>query len=215
MHPYRQDDPETAAEDYRKLRELMAKYAARSSKPLPPIVSGEWGYSSGWKKFDEARQGKMLPREWLTNLSEGVALAIWYDWHDDGPVQTEPEHHFGTVRYEYRAQQREVYDPKPAYLAARTLSQTLGGFHFARRINVGAADAYVLRFEKDSDIRLVAWTRSNEPKEVTVPPADAPPGRYTATRHTGEASPAMEAGAAGLKLELTDAPVYLAAPARR
>jgi hypothetical protein len=209
VHPYRQEDPETAAEDYRKLRELMAKHAPGGGKPLPPILSGEWGYSSGWKRFDETRQGKMLPRQWLTNAAEGIPLSIWYDWHDDGPVETEPEHHFGTVRYEYHAGRDPVYDPKPAYLAATTLTTTIHGFHFVRRIEVGASDDYVLRFENDREFRLAAWTRSKEPREVTVPAAEAQRGRYAVTGHTGEALPALEAGPAGLKLTLTDAPRYL------
>jgi hypothetical protein len=209
VHPYRQEDPDTAAGDYRKLRELMAKCAPKG-KPLPPIVSGEWGYSSGWKKFDEAKQGKMLPREWMTNLSEGIPLSIWYDWHDDGPDPKEPEHHFGTVRYEYHEGKDLVYAPKPAYLAARTLTTALEGFHFVRRVDVGAPDDYVLRFENGDKVRLVAWTRASEQRPVTVPAADAPAGHYAVTGHTGEKLQGIDATAAGLKMTLTDAPQYLA-----
>jgi len=212
VHPYRQEDPETAAQDYRKLRELMAKYApADDGKRIEvPVLSGEWGYSSGWKKFDEATQGKMLPRQFLTNLSEGVPLSIWYDWHDDGPDANEPEHHFGTVRHEYHAGRDPVYDPKPAYLAAKTLTTTLGGFRFAGRVDLGDARDYVLRFEKKGGTVLAAWTRSAEPRVVTVPADVAPHARYTATGHTGEKLGAPESGPQGLKLTLTDAPQYVA-----
>jgi hypothetical protein len=212
VHPYRQEDPETAAQDYGKLRELVGKYAPGDDgkRVEVPILSGEWGYSSGWKKFDEAKQGKMVPRQFLTNLSEGVPLSIWYDWHDDGPEEKEPEHHFGTVRYAYHEGRDPVYDPKPAYLAAKTLTTTLGGFHFAGRVDVGSPQDYVVRFAKDGQTVLAAWTRSAEPRAVTVPSDVAPEGRYGATGHTGEKRAAPEWGPQGLKLTLTDAPQYIA-----
>ena len=207
VHPYRQEDPETASEDYRKLRELMARHAPQG-KPLPPILSGEWGYSATWRQYDEARQGKMLPRLWLTNLAEGVPLSIWYDWKDDGPDPKEPEHHFGTVGYEYHGGRDPVYDPKAAYKAAKTLTAALAGFRFAERVPVGTPDDYVLRFKKEQDVRVVAWTRSREPKRITVPGVKA--GTYSATGHAGESLPGVEATAEGLALELTDAPRYYA-----
>ncbi|HUC84921.1 MAG TPA: cellulase family glycosylhydrolase, partial [Candidatus Acidoferrales bacterium] len=91
VHPYRQAAPESAAADYRKLRELIARYAPKGKSI--PILSGEWGYSSAWQNFDEATQGQMLAREWLVNLANHVPLSIWYDWHDDGTDRLEPEHH--------------------------------------------------------------------------------------------------------------------------
>jgi hypothetical protein len=211
VHPYRQEDPETASQDYRKLRDLMAKHApADDGKRVTiPIVSGEWGYSSGWKKFDEAKQGKMLPREYLTNLSEGVPLSIWYDWHDDGTEEKEPEHHFGTVRHEYHEGRDPVYEPKPAYLAARTLTRALNGYHFAGRVDVGDATDYVLRFEKEGGVILAAWTRSPEPKAVTLPPDVASRGRYAATGHTGDKLAPPAWAEQGLKLTLTGAPQYV------
>lgn len=44
VHPYRQSAPETAAPEYAKLRDLIARYAP-DRKPIP-IISGEWGYSA-------------------------------------------------------------------------------------------------------------------------------------------------------------------------
>ena len=83
VHPYRQKPPETAAAEYARLRQMIDKYAPTGKKI--PILSGEWGYSSAWKNYDEVKQGKMLPRQWLVNLANEVPLSIWYDWHDDGP----------------------------------------------------------------------------------------------------------------------------------
>lgn len=120
VHPYRQTAPETVEEDYRALRQLIARYAPKDK--VIPIISGEWGYSAGWHNFDEEKQARFLPRELLTNLANGIPLSIWYDWHDDGTNPKEAEHHFGLVRHEYHAGRDPVYDPKPAYEAIRALT---------------------------------------------------------------------------------------------
>ena len=88
VHPYRQKEPESVAPEYAKLRRLIQQYAPRGKRI--PILSGEWGYSSVWRNFDEVRQGKYLARQWLTNLANDVPLSIWYDWHDDGRDPKEP-----------------------------------------------------------------------------------------------------------------------------
>ena len=46
VHPYRHPrPPETAAEDYQKLRHLIERHAPADKKQIP-ILSGEWGYST-------------------------------------------------------------------------------------------------------------------------------------------------------------------------
>lgn len=204
VHPYRQQPPETAAEDYAKLRRLIALYAPPDKRI--PILSGEWGYSSVWQRMDAAKQGKLLPRQWLTNLAQHVPVSIWYDWHDDGRDPAEAEHHFGTVEYAYREGADPVYEPKPAYLAARTLTTSLRGFQFNKRLAVGGEDDYVLLFSQGDQVRLAAWTTSAEPRQVTVA---ASPGPFAVTGHTGEALAGVTAGEGGLHLRLTDAPQYL------
>lgn len=204
VHPYRQTPPETAAAEYARLRRLIAKYAPKGK--TIPILSGEWGYSSAWHAIDEATQGKYLARQWLTDLANEVPVSIWYDWHDDGLDPKEGEHHFGTVRHEYHTGREPVYDPKPAYLAARTLSSVLGGFSYSKRLAVGTPDDYVLLFSKGDEVRLAVWTTASTPRTVLVP---ASPGRFTATGHTGQKFPALAAHAKGLSVILDDAPRYL------
>ena len=86
----------------------------------------------------EERQAQYLARQWLSNLSEGVRLSIWYDWHEDGTDPKDTEHHFGTVRYDYA--------PKPAFLAAQALTQALGGYRFVKRLPLASHDDYLLLF---------------------------------------------------------------------
>lgn len=204
VHPYRQKDPETAAAEYAQLRRLIAKYAPKGKQI--PILSGEWGYSSAWHNFDNVRQAKYLPRQWMINLANDIPVSIWYDWHDDGKDPKEAEHNFGTVKYPYHKGRTPVYDPKPSYLAAKTLTTVLNGFQFNKRLAVASGDDYVYLFSKGDEVRLAAWTTSKTPHAATIP---ASPGRFAVTSHTGESLAALTADAQGLTITLNDTPQYL------
>lgn len=206
VHPYRPTAPETALPEYEALRQLIAKYAP-PDKSIP-ILSGEWGYSSGWKKFDEAQQGRLLARQWLTNLSAGIPLSIWYDWHDDGLDPNEPEHHFGTVHNKYQADSAQVYDPKAAYLAAKTLTSTLGGFHFDKRLDLPSPEDYALQFRSGDELRLAVWTTSPTPHLAKLP---VTPGRYEAISHLGDSRKQVTATAGVFEFDINESPLYLLA----
>jgi hypothetical protein len=206
VHPYRQSGPESAEAEYQKLRELVARYAAKGK--TIPILSGEWGYSSAWQNFDEATQGEMLAREWLVSLANGIPLSIWYDWHDDGTDPREPEHHFGTVANEYHAGVNPVYQPKPAFLAARTLTSVLRGFQFGKRLALGNPDDYALLFRQGGELRLAVWTTSPTPQAVTILSS---PCEFEVITHTGDRGETVQADEKGLRFTLTEAPRYLLA----
>lgn len=204
VHPYRQTPPETVAQEYGRLRSLIDRYAPKGK--AIPILSGEWGYSAVWKNFEEAKQGRYLPRQFLTNLACGVPLSVWYDWHDDGPDPKEPEHHFGTVMFPYHPGRTPVYDPKPAWHAAKTLSSVLEGFRFAERVSTGNPDDYVYAFVKGNQRRWAAWTTAQQPRDVLLPLG---PGKFRPVTHTGQALAALETRGGQLGVRLTDAPLYL------
>ena len=204
VHPYRQSDPETASEEYRRLRLLIRKYAP-AGKQIP-ILSGEWGYSTAWGGFDLARQAKYLPREWLTNVMNDVLLSIWYDWHDDGLDPKDPEHHFGTVKNEFHAGADPVYDAKPSYLACRTASRFLDGFRFSKRLWLGREDDYALLFSRANEVCLAAWTTARDPHAAVIP---ASPGTFTSLNLTGDRKDTLTADARGLSLTLDSSPCYL------
>ncbi len=215
VHPYRHQAPETAAAEYRATRTLIARYAPKDAAGIPravPILAGEWGYSSGgWGDgYDEARQALFLPRAWLTNLANDIPLSIWYDWHDDGTEPTEGEHHFGTVRHEYRAGQAEVFEPKPAFRSARTFATQLRGLAFRKRLVTSDPTDQVLLFADGDalrdELRIVAWTLSAKPHPTVIP---ASSGAFRAVDHLGIDRTVQDADAAGLTLVLDDAPLYL------
>ncbi len=225
VHPYRHRPPETVADDYRTMRQLSARYnlkhmigSAVTYKDQPvvspskvlPILSGEWGYSSsiaGWGTgYDEVRQGQYLPRQWLSNISNQVPISIWYDWHDDGTDPKEAEHNFGTVRHAYREGQAEVYEPKPAYLAAKTLTTVLKGYEFSKALAL-KENEHVLLFAKGDQLRLAAWTSNTEPCSVIIP---ASAGRFRVMGHLGKELPEVVADDKGLTLTLTGDVQYLA-----
>jgi polysaccharide biosynthesis protein PslG len=206
VHPYRPGNPEAAAADFRALRTLIRRYAPEGKQI--PILSGEWGYStnSGRTGVDEQTQGKLLARQWLNDLANDVPLSIWYDWHDDGPDPEEREHHFGIARFTYNSARDLVYDPKPAYRAAQTLTTALEGFRFNKRLVVGGTNDYALLFSKGDVVRLVVWTTAPAPHPVSIP---ASPGRFSVVAHTGEKLPDLAAGKGSLRLIATDGPQYL------
>ena len=156
VHPYRDRPPETVLADYGRLRILIARHASPARRMLP-IVSSEWGYTTADAAISEARQAEYLARQWLTNLAAGVNTSIFYDWRDDGDNPKEREHRFGTVR--------RNLEPKPSFLAARTLIQTLQGYTFRHRLEGATAADWRLLFQKvDQPDALVVVEWSADPR---------------------------------------------------
>jgi len=207
VHPYRQRDPESVREEFHTLQSVIAGFCP-PGKPVP-IIAGEWGYSSAWnwKGMDEAKQGKLLAREFLSNLAQGVPLTVWYDWHDDSASPQDPESHFGLVHFPYAEGARPVYSPKPAYLALKTLTSILNGCRFTRRLPVGGVDDYVLLFGKGTETRIAAWTTSSATRKTTLPDLQ---GQFSITDHLGQSLKPIRSHRGKLKITLTDAPLYLA-----
>lgn len=203
VHPYLRNNPENVVSNYCRLRTMINANAKSPAKEIP-IIASEWGYSSAWRNMTEERQGQLLARQWLTNIGNGIALSIWYDWRDDGTDASDPEHHFGMVAHRYYEGREPVFDPKPAYLAARTLVKFFSNYRFEKRIAVGSEHDYVLVFRDKDNIRLAAWT-TRAPHDVTVPIR----GDYSQTRHTGERTSTVTDIGNGLKVNLTTSPVYL------
>jgi len=205
VHPYRHADPETAAPDYRALRQLIAEYAP-PGKHIP-VIAGEWGYTvaSKWNGTDRM-QALFLAREWLTDLSNSIPVSIWYDWHDDGPDPHNTEHHFGLVRFPYHPGRRPVYTPKPAYRAARTLAHMLAGYRFEKRLQLGQPDDYALVFRRGQAVRLAVWTTSSSPHTAAIPARTA---GFSIISYDGKNAGFRSPAKGEISVTLSDAPQYL------
>ncbi len=220
VHPYRQTAPETVEEEYRAVRLLIRKYAPQDK--TIPVISGEWGYSTAWKDFDEQKQAKCLPRQLLTNIANDVALSIWYDWHDDGRDAKDPEHRFGLVRHEYHPGRDPIYDPKPAYQAMKTLTEQLGEFRFNKSLafnsNLSRMDRVngnlsrmdrVMLFEKGEEVRLTAWSYGDTGNVVELPAGNDDMTVVKTDGATGVQKAGQPGNRIGIKYMLAPDPAYL------
>jgi polysaccharide biosynthesis protein PslG len=157
VHPYRnkRKTPETAVDDYVKLRALIETHGRTPAQKKLPIISGEWGYSSHTKNVSELTQAVFFARQQIANVMNGILLSIWYDWKNDGTDPNENEHNFGTVTHDLK--------PKLTYNAAQTLTRELKGFRILRREDIGNTNDFVLTLRNQSGAsKIVAWTLGEE-----------------------------------------------------
>lgn len=151
IHPYRDysRSPETAIEEYQQVWQLIDKYSP-AGKDIP-VISSEWGYSSATKGVSPDKQAAYIVRMQLSNLLYGVPLSVWYDWKNDGKQPGNFEHNCGTVTYDL--------EPKPAYIAIKTMNDQLKGFAFQKRIDTGKMEDFIMLFsDSQGNNKIVAWT---------------------------------------------------------
>ena len=162
VHPYRSysKGPETAGEDYRRVRELLVRLAPPAKQNLS-LLSGEWGYASHTKGVSLENQAAFAARMQLVNLFHQVPVSIWYDWKNDGPDAAEREHNFGLVTGELLA--------KPAYQALQTLTRELAGFRLECRVDLASDADWALLFTDGSPERRMAIWTTGTPHRATIP----------------------------------------------
>ena len=198
IHLHNGGNPESQIKSLLRLRRLIDSY---SPDRKIPITSGEWGYTSGGRfynlKVTPEQQAQYLVRSWLVNISHEIDLSIWYDWKDDtwGEME-EYDRHFGVIT--------GTSEPKLTYTALKTLTTTLDGYEFVRRVATTSDKDYLLLFQKDHSGILVAWT-SDAPHELTIPNGT---GDIQAIDMSGNAV-TLPVNEQGLTLSLTGSPQYL------
>ncbi len=182
-------DPESALRDYVRIQALIDRH--KPAGQAIPILSGEWGYSTTY--VTRVLQGKYLARQWLANMTHGVPFSIWYDWHDDGPKPGDMEHNFGTVTHDY--------EPKPAYVAMKTLIAQLRGYMPVGRIDLASDNDFAVVFRKGQAYKVAVWTRGKA-HDIILGSGIRFGG---AVDHLGGSIDIAE----GSRLQVTDGPVYL------
>ncbi len=116
-HPYR-----TALVDPLLIRQLQETVKASGGKKV-------WLTEMGWPTHTRGgqsrqRQAEFLVRAYMDALSvPGVENLTWYDFIDDGADPAEMEHSFGLLTVDRQ--------PKPSFLAFRTLARAVGDKQYA------------------------------------------------------------------------------------
>jgi hypothetical protein len=203
VHPYRspQTPPETAASDYKKLRELIAANTPAARTNPIPVISGEWGYSTFIHGVDPETQAAFLARQQLANALDGVPISIWYDWKNDGNDPKENEHNFGTVRSDLT--------PKPAYTAIKTLTHELAGYAIQTRFTTGNLNDYVLVLTNAAgETKLAVWTLA-KPHSLTLTLQPSAANEISVVNSSGQSDEITVANNQ-IALPLSAAPQYAA-----
>ena len=201
VHPYRDYDrgPETAGEDYLKLRDLLERCAPPSKKSLPVLCS-EWGYASHTKGVPLETQAAFLARQQLADLLNNVPISIWYDWMNDGTDPAYNENNFGVVTNDLAR--------KPAYVAVQTLTRQLSGFRISRRLQTASEEDFVLLLTNDAGgQKLAAWTVAT-PHTISLD-AGTPAANISAVDGQGRPLQIKDAAGQALAINLQTAPQYL------
>jgi len=197
VHLYTGSAPESEIPNLLKLRRLIDTY---SPNRKIPIVTTEWGYSSQdlfyGSVYTEADQAKFLARSWLVNVANEIYLNIWYAWQDNAwPTINE---HFGVIN---------SGQPKPAFYALKTLTTTLDGYQFIRRIAVPSNGDFLLLFRKGRSGILAAWT-TGAPHSINFPNVSS---NIQSIELLGQ-NEVLTPDSQGLTLQLTDSVRYLILP---
>lgn len=203
VHLYNGGDPESQIANLRRLRRLIDSY---SPDRKIPIVSGEWGYNSGdvpedvWfgRLSSRDEQAKFLARSLLVKNAHEITLSIWYDWQDDS-WGAAGERHFGVLT--------SSGEPKPAFYALSTLTTTLNGYQFVRRLAIGTDHDFLLLFRNGHSGVLVAWT-TDASHSLTFPGVTS---SIQSIDLLGEQK-LLAPDPIGLTIQLSDSPQYLLLP---
>jgi len=207
VHPYRQvapDDPtgDYVVNDYARLSTAISQF-----KSGVPILAGEFGYSTNWTGFDVNKTAKYVSRFWLTNYSYGIPLQMTFDWADGCTDPYNSGCNFSIVYNGYQ-NPTQPYLTKPAYQAAQTLNNQLGGYSFSSRLSQGTSNDWVLAFSNGSSTRYAAWDLNGADDAVTIPASAN--AAVTVTNYTGTWVGHFTAGATGgFYMGLTDEPEYV------
>jgi len=206
VHPYRRYylSPETAIEDYNKIRELIGKYTPEGKSDIP-IISSEWGYSSSTKGVSVETQAAYIVRMQLSNMVYGIPFSIWYDWKNDGSDPEEHEHNFGTVTNDLEL--------KPAYTAIKNMNDQLKDFTFLRRLDVKRGNDFVLLFRDDKGNRKIAAWTTEVPHYAVLEELEIKVTGMTAKDWAGnELKVSTEQGK--IVIDLSPLPQYISVPGR-
>nr|WP_321795231.1 cellulase family glycosylhydrolase [Burkholderia sp. BCC1988] len=155
VHPYRQDEPETALRDYVTLAQDLATY-----RTVPAIWATEWSYptygykyvshtSDGHDPVARERQARYAVRRLLVDWIAQIGLTAYYDMRNDGADPKNMEHNFGLLDADNT--------PLPAYVAVRNLFVFTANAHGAQLFLDPVRHFALLQFRAEGVVKYVIW----------------------------------------------------------
>jgi len=221
-HPYRSGAPESVSADYGTVRTL-AKQHLPAGGVVPPIVAGEWGWSTchtpagdpapcvggaiGGSTISRGQQAAFLARSFLINAMEAVPLSIYYDWKDGGhciSTNSAPSDDcYGVFENATDATDGAAHGKaKPAYHAAVAVQTLLGARQYVKRFSSATPSAGESVEDADSvdGSRCLSITAQNRNRSAAQDSAAVFSLAFAALRPVGKAPPVAPA-AAGTKVE--------------
>jgi hypothetical protein len=150
VHPYREMPPETALQDWVRLRAM---------RPGIVLVNSEWGYSSIGGEWTLERQAEYITRLYLVDLLAGVPITMIYDARNDGPSSTDRESNFGLTDF--------LGGLKPAAQRLAALVSSLEKLELLGRVRSPESD-FLLLFGAGNRKKLAVWTTGSAKKHLTL-----------------------------------------------
>jgi hypothetical protein len=164
IHPYRYPlSPEDGlVGDLNRVQNLIKKYNNQQTKPIWLSELG-WPSHQGSEGVSEQVQATYLTKSYVLALANGVEKYFWYDFMDDGILNTEREQNFGIVRNATSPYGK--YVPKPSYVAYGVMARQLSVAKFEQKETIHDSINSFLFSDHNKDMRVM-W--SSEPTLITL-----------------------------------------------
>ena len=152
VHPYRYPPTPEQTDLVGQLQNAQARLLEEGCPDEPMwITEMGWPTNLGGNGSTELKQAQMIARAYLLSLASGaVSKIFWYNYRNDGFDPEYNEHNFGILR--------RPFEPKPAFLSYKTMTERLGGApRFIRRLETTDDGNYVLEFKTGDQTTFVCW----------------------------------------------------------
>lgn len=144
------------------LRDVDVDLRSIANKPVPLYLTEiGWPSNDGKCGVDEKTQAAYLARSFfLGRTLPDIKGMWWYDLVNDGTDRSEIKQNFGLLE--------QNLQPKPAYHALKVISPILREFQYDPEKSRETDTNYLLRFSKDSEQILVAWSTATHAQTTHV-----------------------------------------------
>lgn len=128
--------------------------SAMGSRNAKEVFVTEAGLSS-WRGTSELDQAIYAVKTFTLSAASAVPLTVWYDWRDDGVIESDVQHHFGLVRNNGK--------PKLALQSFQFMAQYIGKSKFVCRAkNNNRLEVLVFSEKGQSGVaRAIMWSKSS------------------------------------------------------